>query len=55
MATIKKIGTDLNWEITKKAIYGDYKGFSVTLIQNISYTNQQKNFKALFQLLTYQV
>lgn len=48
MATVKKIGTELNWEVQKRAIYGDYKGYSVSLIQNFSYTNQQDNFKMLY-------
>ncbi len=48
MASIKKIGTELNWDIEKKAIYGNYSGFDVTLEQNISYGNSQNNFKILY-------
>ncbi len=48
MATIKKLATDLNWEATKKSIYGVHEGFSVSLVQNISFSNQADNYKALF-------
>ena len=48
MASIKKIATELNWDIEKKAIYGNYSGFEITLEQNLSYSNSQNNFKILY-------
>lgn len=48
MASIKKIGTELNWDIEKKAIYGNYSGFEITLEQNLSYSNSHNNFKILY-------
>lgn len=55
MATIKKIAEELNWEGNKKEAYGKFNGFTVSLIQNISYMNQADNFKKLiipFEKLT---
>lgn len=48
MATIKKIAMDLNWESSKKAIHGEYKGFTVSVVQNINIMNAQENFKILY-------
>ncbi|MBN2540219.1 MAG: hypothetical protein JXB08_01705 [Bacilli bacterium] len=47
MAFVKKIAADLNWDLNKNTAYGVYKGFQVTLSQNVSYTNSQNNFKLL--------
>lgn len=48
MATVKKIASEMNWEYQKNAAYGEYNGFSISLIQNISYGNSQNNFKLLY-------
>ena len=47
MASLKKIATELNWDLSKREAYGKHNGFDVTLIQNFSAMNSTNNFKLL--------
>jgi hypothetical protein len=47
MATVKKIGTELNWELEKNATWGTFKGFQVSLVQQIDLMGRQPAYKSL--------
>lgn len=47
MASIKKIATELDWEFEKLKTYGTFKGYDMSLVQHMSYSNAQNVFKLL--------
>ena len=48
MASIKRIASDLNWDLDKRTAYGNYNGYDITLVQNMSLSNSHDNFKILY-------
>jgi len=47
MATIKKIATELNWDVDKKTTWGNVSGFAVSLLQNTDLTARQPSYKSM--------